>query len=124
MSEETLWCDRDESASALLAVSAVMGSFGRVLICLDAEFRVVHTSALLEEILGVDASLSLNGRPVADLLGTELFASDGALRHALEQGERREGWRASMALADGTTRLVSCSAAPFKTDDDGICDPN
>jgi transcriptional regulator with PAS, ATPase and Fis domain len=124
MSEETLACERDESASALLAVSAVMGSFGRMLICLDQEFRVVHTSTLLGEILGVDAARALIGRPVAELLGMELFAADGALRHALEQGERREGWRASMALPDGTTRLVSCSAAPLVHDSNGICDPN
>ncbi|HXH41234.1 MAG TPA: PAS domain-containing protein, partial [Thermoanaerobaculia bacterium] len=124
MSEEPLACDREESASALLAVSAVMGSFGRMLICLDREFRVVHTSTLLGEILGMDAARALIGHPVAELLGVELFAADGALRHALELGERREGWRASMALADGTTRLVSCSAAPLEHDSQGICDPN
>ena len=124
MGEETLQCAQDESAVALIAVSAVLESLGRVLICLDREFRVVHTSPLLAEMLGSDSSHSLSGKPVAQLLGSELFAGDGALRHALERGERREGWRASMTLSDGTTRLVSCSAAPFKRDSLGVCDPN
>ena len=124
MAEEILWCEHEESAAGLIAVSAVLESFGRVLICLDRQFRIVHTSPLLGDLIGTDAMQSLEGRPVAELLGSELFAADGAMRHALERGERREGWRASMALSDGTTRLVSCSAAPFKRDRDGICDPN
>src|SRR5437870_2017209 len=103
----------EQSTAALIAVSAVMESFGRSLICLDRDFRIVHTSG----------TPVMDGRPVAELLGSELFALDGALRHVLERGERREGWRASMALPDGTTRLVSCSAAPFKPDSHGICDP-
>jgi transcriptional regulator with PAS, ATPase and Fis domain len=109
--------------AALIAVSAVFESFERVLICLDANFRVVHTSALLDSIVGGSGAGRLVGHPVAELLGDELFAPGGALRHALEQGERREGWRASMALEDGTTRLVSCSVAPFRRDPQGVCDP-
>jgi len=124
MTDETRWCEREESAAALIAVSAVLESFGRVLICLDRDFRIVHTSTLLEEMTGAITAESLIGQPVAALLGSELFAADGALRHALERGERREGWRATMALSDGTTRLVSCSAAPFRRDGQGICDPN
>jgi len=124
MTDDTRWCEREESAAALIAVSAVLESFGRVLICLDREFRIVHTSTLLEEMTGAITAESLIGQPVAALLGSELFAADGALRHALERGERREGWRATMALSDGTTRLVSCSAAPFRRDGQGICDPN
>ena len=103
----------EQSTAALIAVSAVMESFGRSLICLDRDFRIVHTSE----------TPAMDGRPVAELLGSELFALDGALRDVLERGERREGWRASMSLPDGTTRLVSCSAAPFKPDSHGICDP-
>jgi transcriptional regulator with PAS, ATPase and Fis domain len=124
MSEAAPWCERDESVAALIAVSAVLESFGRVLICLDRGFRVVHTSPALAGMIGADAVRTLAGQPVAELLGQELFAADGALRDALERGERREGWRASMALSDGTTRLVSCSAAPFMRDANGVCDPN
>ncbi|MGZ5465103.1 MAG: sigma-54 interaction domain-containing protein [Thermoanaerobaculia bacterium] len=124
MPDETIWCEQPRTADALIAVSAVMESFGRVLICLDRDFRIIHTSAVLADMIGAEAVQSLTGRPVAELLGTELFAADGALRDALERGARREGWRASMALPDGATRLVSCSAAPLHHDDQGICDPN
>jgi transcriptional regulator with PAS, ATPase and Fis domain len=119
-----VYCERPPTAAALVAVSAVMESFDRMLICLDCDFRVVHTSSLLVEMIGAEAASALRGRPVAELLGTELFAGDGALRHALERGEHREGWRASMPLADGGSRLVSVSAAPLKHDNQGICDPN
>lgn len=121
MSGEPLWCGREESAAALIAVSAVLESFGRVLICLGRDFRVVHTSHFLQEMTG---STAFDGLQVEEILGAELFGGDGALRDALERGERREGWRASLMLADGTTRLVSCSAAPFKPDSSGICDPS
>lgn len=121
---ESLWCERDESIAALIAVSAVLDSFHRVLICLDSNFRIVHASASLGQMIGQDAAAGLNGRPVQELLSSEFFGVGGALRDVLEKGELREGWRASMRLADGTTRLVSCSAAPFKADPRGICDPN
>ncbi|MGZ8797058.1 MAG: PAS domain-containing protein, partial [Thermoanaerobaculia bacterium] len=123
MAEETLWCEREESIAALIAVSAVLDAFHRVLICLDPDFRIVHASTSLGRLIGEQNAAQLTGRPVAELLGSELFGPGGALRDVLEQGELREGWRASMRLADGTTRLVSCSAAPFKADADGICDP-
>jgi transcriptional regulator with PAS, ATPase and Fis domain len=122
MAEETLWCEREESIAALIAVSAVLDAFHRVLICLDSDFRIVHASGSLGRMIGEQNAAQLTGRPVAELLGAELFGPGGALRDALEQGELREGWRASMRLADGT-RLVSCSAAPFKADAGGICDP-
>ena len=123
MTDDVLWCERDESAAALIAVSTVLESLGRALICLDRDFRIVHTSSSLRELTG-GADLVLQHRPIAELLGEELFAPDGAVRHALERGERREGWRATMLLPDATTRVVSCSAAPFKPDERGICDPN
>ncbi len=119
--DEMRWCDREISKAALMAVSAVLESFGRVLICLDRDFRVIHGSSLLTSIAGAQ---SLAGRPVSELLGDELFAERGVLRDALLSGERREGWRASMTLADGSTRIVSCSAAPFQRDGEGICDPD
>jgi transcriptional regulator with PAS, ATPase and Fis domain len=123
MAEETLWCEREESIAALIAVSAVLDAFHRVLICLDSDFRIVHASTSLGRLIGEQNAAQLTGRPVAELLGAELFGPGGALRDVLGQGELREGWRASMRIADGTTRLVSCSAAPFKADAGGICDP-
>jgi transcriptional regulator with PAS, ATPase and Fis domain len=122
MTDQALWCEREESAAALVAVSTVLESFGRALICLDRDFRIIHTSSSLRELTG-GADLQLPGKSIALLLGEELFAPGGAVRHALERGERREGWRATMVLPDGGTRVVSCSAAPFKPDDRGICDP-
>ena len=41
-------CEREEHQSpALIAVSTVLESFGRALVCLDKDFRVVHVSDLL-----------------------------------------------------------------------------
>jgi transcriptional regulator with PAS, ATPase and Fis domain len=117
-------CEPDEQLAAMTAVSAVLDSFHRVLICLDAEFRVAHASPALAQLIGNKAASDLQGRPVQTLLGEELFGAGGALRDVLEKGELREGWRASVTTADGSTRLVSCSAAPFKRDPGGICDPN
>jgi len=51
-----------------------MESFGRSLICLDRDFRIVHISG----------TPAMDGRPVAELLGSELFALDGALRRLAE----------------------------------------
>ncbi len=113
---DTLWCEREESAAALIAVSTVLDAFGRSLICLNRAFAIIHASDSMTAIVA--------GRTIAEVLGEELFAEGGALRHALARGERREGWRATMSLPDGTTRVVSCSAAPFTADDRGICDPN
>ncbi len=120
--DEPITCETAGAAAALIGVSAVFESFARVLICLDASFRVVHTSELLRRMIGndrVDASL---GQPVEALLGPELFGPAGALRSVLEAGERREGWRASLRMADDSVRFVSISAAPFIPDSNGICD--
>lgn len=121
--QDPVRCERDQSAAALVAVSAVFESFGRVLVCLDRDFRIVHTSASIETMCGTKVRNDLERRPVIELLGEEMFAPGGPLRDALERGERREGWRASMTLPDGSTRVVSCSVAPFKHDAQGICDP-
>ena len=120
----TTYCEPDAKSAAMTAVSAVLDSFRRVLICLDVQFRVVHSSSALAELIGEDAATTLPGRPVQELLGDDVFGVGGALRDILEKGEMREGWRASMRVADGSTRLVSCSAAPFKPDPRGVCDPN
>ena len=106
----------------LVAVSAVFRSIGRVVVCLDRDFNVVHASTLLENVAGADVASSIVGRPVAELLGDELFGPGGTMRQCLERGEMREGWRAAMASADGGTRIVSITAAPFIMDDLGVCD--
>lgn len=115
-------CDDDKLMAALTAVSAVFGSLGRVLVCLDGGFRIVHTSSELDSFFRPGASADFVGRPASDLLGEDLFGGGGSVTQALVAGERREGWRASLICHDGTTRLLSITAAPFRPDDSGVCD--
>jgi transcriptional regulator with PAS, ATPase and Fis domain len=119
----TVACENPSTAAALVGVSAVFCSIGRVLICLDREFQIVHSSALLSKFASEEVAGSVVGRPVAELLGEELFGAAGTLRQVLERGEKREGWRAAMPIGDGGTRIVSITAAPFVADNLGICDP-
>jgi transcriptional regulator with GAF, ATPase, and Fis domain len=91
---------------AFSAVNAAFGSLGRVCMALDADFRIRYASELL-----------------ASLLGAELFGLDGPLRKALQSGEKREGWRAMLQVANGPARLMSVSAAPLLHDRLGVCDP-
>jgi transcriptional regulator with PAS, ATPase and Fis domain len=121
--DDTTVCEREDVHEALIAVSAVFGSIGRVLLCLDAGFNVVHSSELLASVAGDDVAVNITGRPVCQLLGEELFGPAGTLRQLLERGEMREGWRAAMHCADGGSRLMSVTAAPFVPDARGICDP-
>ncbi len=117
-------CEREEQQSpALIAVSTVLASFGRALVCLDKNFRIVHVSDLLRRVAGDAEVDALLGKPAGALLGDDLFGSGGAIRLVLESGERREGWRTSIRGADGTTRIFSFSAAPLVHDDYGVCDP-
>src|SRR5581483_2300583 len=109
--------------AALRAVSAVFGSIGRVFICLDEDFRVVHASTLLRRLIGDELAASIVGHPAADLLGEDLFGPNGRLRQLLTIGEVREGWRAVVHAADGTLRVVSVTAAPLVPDESGVCDP-
>ena len=122
--QELQWCDRQEGAVAMAAVSAVFESFARIVVCLDEHFRIIHTSRLLGGIVGEEVVASIVGKPVSALVGEELFGATGTLRHPLEHGQRREGWRASVQTPDGGTRLLSLSAAPFVPDPNGFCDPN
>jgi DNA-binding NtrC family response regulator len=101
-----------DEVGALEAVSAVFGSLGRILLCLDAGFRVLHASGGLAELMGSDVAGRTVGKPLSDLLGEELFGERGTLRQALLAGERREGWRAFLRGRDGL-QLLSISAAPF-----------
>jgi DNA-binding NtrC family response regulator len=115
-------CDMIEGPSAaLIAVSAVFSSLGRGIVCLDHDFRVLHVSDRLEEVLGEARTRECFMKPAEELFGTELFGANGSLRQALSAGEKREGWRATVPSADGP-RIMSVSAAPFVPDPHGICD--
>jgi transcriptional regulator with PAS, ATPase and Fis domain len=102
------------------AVSNVFASLGRYLLCLDENFRVIHADAAIRELLGGETPGPLEGRPVAELLGKELFGTDAPLREALLAGERREGWRALLQTNHGI-RPLSITAAPLQRDNS--CDP-
>jgi len=111
------------SHAAWAAVSAAFGSLGRVCMGLDADFRVRQASAYIDELVGPNAAGRYRGRPVAELLGEELFGNSGILRQALLRGERREGWRASLPLLPDGSRVVSVTVAPLRHDIAGACDP-
>jgi transcriptional regulator with GAF, ATPase, and Fis domain len=108
---------------AFSAVNAAFGSLGRVCMALDADFRIRYASELLASLLGVEAIVQVRGTSIDSLLGAELFGLDGPLRKALQSGEKREGWRAMLQVANGPARLMSVSAAPLLHDRLGVCDP-
>ncbi len=112
----------EAAALGWAAVSAAFGSLGRFCLALGADFRVRHASERIDDLLGRGASVALHGRPIASLLGDELFGASGALHEALLAGEVREGWRASLRLDPSGSRLVSVTVAPLRHDPLGVCD--
>jgi DNA-binding NtrC family response regulator len=109
--------------AALAGVASAFASLGRVFFCADASFHVLHASSHLDRMLGPGASAHAEGRPLSDLLGSELFGPAGTLRQLLLAGERREGWRSSLAAPGFAPRLVSVTAAPFCPEPGAVCDP-
>ncbi len=109
--------------TAWAAVSTAFGSLGRVCLGLDPQFRLRHASELLDELTGAGGADRFLGRPVAELLGEELFGEGSTLRQALLRGERREGWRASLRVEPEGSRIVSVTVAPLRHDAHGACDP-
>jgi DNA-binding NtrC family response regulator len=109
--------------AAIEGVSAAFASLGRVFLCVDSGFRVLHASTLLDELLGAGAAQAAQGNAAADILGAELFGPSGTLRQLLLAGERREGWRSMLSVGDRRPRLVSLTAAPFRSDPGAVCDP-
>jgi DNA-binding NtrC family response regulator len=99
------------------------GSFGRVFFCLDREFRILHASYVLDELLGEGSASRAIGRPIEEYLGGGIFSAGGTVRAALEAGERREGWRAILREREGSAHLVALSAAPIQPPPEILCDP-
>lgn len=108
---------------ALLGVTRALASVGRAFVCLDSSFRIVHASYLLDSLLGSGTSYALRGRKIEELLGNDLFGPTGALREALLEGKKREGWRAILQFGESGQRLVSITTAPVIPDDANQCDP-
>ncbi len=113
----------EETAAQLGALSIAFGSLGRILVCLDPQFRVVHVSRSVDRVLGDGASEALVGRSVASVLGEGFFGAAGTLRRALEAGERREGWGATLEVPGFQPRRVSMSVARVQHDPEVPCDP-
>ncbi|HUV97692.1 MAG TPA: sigma 54-interacting transcriptional regulator, partial [Acidobacteriaceae bacterium] len=112
----------EDTQVALYGVTHVLASVGRAFVCLDEAFRIVHASYLLDGLMGSGISSMLAGRGVEDLLGTSVFGPGAPLRRALLDGQKREGWRATMQFGDSKPRLVSITAAPISGGESNICD--
>ncbi|MGA8042873.1 MAG: sigma-54 dependent transcriptional regulator [Terracidiphilus sp.] len=109
--------------AALHGITRALASVGRAFVCLDPDFRIVHASHLLDQLLTPGASAHLRGQPVEALFDKDSFGPGSPLRQALEQRQRREGWRATLRFGETAQRLVSITAAPMLEDGSSICDP-
>ncbi len=92
------------------------------MVCLGPDFRVVHASQGLARLVGKESLPAIVGKPAEELFGSHLFGSHGLLRDALEAGEIREGWGATLKLGTGLDLDLSLSAAPL-LDPGSVCDP-
>ena len=79
----------DELRAAWAGVSAAFAALGRVFLCLDREFRVLHASRSLDELLGSGAARSAEGRPVEELLGSIEVTTEPEGARVLVNGEER-----------------------------------
>lgn len=113
--------ETEAARAAMGALTTVFASLGRIAVCLDASFRVIHAPDALRDAFREDLAGALEGRPIADILGKDLFAPGAPLREALLAGERREGWRLYLRSAHGL-RALTVSVAPIATSAAG-CDP-
>jgi DNA-binding NtrC family response regulator len=108
---ETLKTDLDAADCGWAAIEAAFAALGRVLLTLDADFRVRRATHTLDAWVCPGATEKIPGHPVEDLLGARLFGSEDTLRAKLEQGIREEGRRALVRCGVGEARLASLSAA-------------
>ncbi|MEZ5316802.1 MAG: hypothetical protein R2752_05325 [Vicinamibacterales bacterium] len=115
--------DEREARAAWQGVSAAFSALGRVFLCVDAGWRILHASRGLDDLLGPGAAAGVEGTPIEDLLGRDLFGPAGGLRAAIATGERREGWRGHLRRGGGEPHLVSITVAPFSPAIDPTCDP-
>jgi DNA-binding NtrC family response regulator len=113
----------EDTQIALYGVTHVLASVGRAFVCLDEAFRIVHASYLLDGLMGSGVSSTLAGHGVEDLLGATVIGPGAPLRQALLEGQKREGWRATMQFGESKPRLVSITAAPILHGESNVCDP-
>ncbi len=100
------------------AVETMMASLGRLFLAGDGDYRIRAFSERLPGLLGRTPE-ELHGLPLADLLGEDLFGPAGELRRAVDEGRRKEGWRAYLPTVGGGRIPVSLSVGPVG--DDGQC---
>ncbi len=103
------------SGVAPAAVDSLMDGLGRMFIAADGDFRILAFSRRLAKLVGKPAE-ALMAASIADVLGDELFGEEGVLRRAVEEGRRKEGWRAFLKSTDGRRIPVSLSVGPLSSD--------
>jgi PAS domain S-box-containing protein len=93
-------------------LDTLLGALGRYFVIADGEMRVVGFSSALPELVGIGHE-ALHGMPVQELLGLDLFGEGSSFRKAVLEGERREGWRATLRGANQEASTVSISVGPI-----------
>jgi PAS domain S-box-containing protein len=107
--------EEDGTCRAPGAVEAMMAGLGRLFMAADADFRIRAFSDRLPGLLGL-APDEVNGLPLGEILGDDLFGPEGELRRAVEEGRRKEGWRAYLPTVGGSSIPVSLSVGPIAGD--------
>ena len=104
---------RLDSAGAPLdrGIDAMSRALNRVWLAADDQYRIVDFSGDLSALTGLSRE-ALLGRPLALLLGEDLWGPSASLRGALDRGERREGRFALLETHGGPPQPVSVSAGP------------
>jgi len=112
---ETVWLAEPAGASGpgtLPQADLLLRGLGRLFIVADSSFRILMTSATLPEL--IESTDSLEGLPLAHLLGEDLFGEASGFRGALQDGRRREGWRVALLTRGGRRLAVSLSVGPVQ----------
>jgi PAS domain S-box-containing protein len=107
--------EEDAACGSPGAVEAMMAGLGRLFVAADGDFRIRAFSDRLPGLLGL-APEDVIGLPLGEILGDELFGPEGELRRAVEEGRRKEGWRAYLPTVDGDRIPVSLSVGPIAGD--------
>ncbi len=102
-------------SKAWAGVAAALEPLGRVALLLDGDMRVIAATETLNAMVCDEASRRIIGRPIADLLGKDLFHETGAVMAGLDNGHRQEGRRGFIQCGAEGARLVSMSIARLDT---------
>jgi PAS domain S-box-containing protein len=96
----------------------VLGSLGRYYLIGDEDLRVMSASSDLPDLLGIPAD-ELEGLPLEQLLGEELFGRDSEFITSVLAGRRRERWQVLLRNAEGKAFPASVTVGPL--DEGGHC---